>query len=87
LAVSDLAFDRGPASDPGLANSSAKAADVVKGASAFDGKVASIKMETTKLGWGVRIRTWEWRNQNPLIWFLKSMHVLKNCQIRPIIDQ
>jgi hypothetical protein len=47
LAVSDLVFDRGPASDPGLASVSAKVSGVVKGASVFDGKVAlSNQMKT-----------------------------------------
>jgi hypothetical protein len=39
-AVSDLVFDRGPASDRGLASVSAKVSGVVKGASVFGGKMA-----------------------------------------------
>jgi hypothetical protein len=26
------------------------------------------------LGWGARIRTWEWRNQNPLPYHLATPH-------------
>ena len=29
---------------------------------------------TTKIGWGARIRTWEWRNQNPLPYHLATPH-------------
>src|SRR5262249_15586066 len=28
-------------------------------------------------GWGARIRTWEWRNQNPTISPILSTHILK----------
>src|SRR5262249_21747660 len=31
-----------------------------------------------KVGWGARIRTWEWRNQNPTISNEKSTRILKN---------
>ena len=30
--------------------------------------------ETASAGWGARIRTWEWRNQNPLPYHLATPH-------------
>src|SRR5262245_11587904 len=30
--------------------------------------------ETRMAGWGARIRTWEWRNQNPLPYHLATPH-------------
>jgi hypothetical protein len=36
--------------------------------------------ETALAGWGARIRTWEWRNQNPPIPPYFSMIILKNWQ-------
>jgi hypothetical protein len=34
--------------------------------------------ETALAGWGARIRTWEWRNQNPRVPPLISRIILKN---------
>jgi hypothetical protein len=36
--------------------------------------------ETGLVGWGARTRTWEWRNQNPLISRVSSMPILKYDQ-------
>jgi hypothetical protein len=35
-------------------------------------------------GWGARIRTWEWRNQNPLSLFVESRSILKNYRFLPL---
>src|SRR5262249_38756971 len=32
------------------------------------------------VGWGGRIRTSAWRNQNPTTFLLKSMHILRNSR-------
>jgi hypothetical protein len=37
--------------------------------------------ETALAGWGARIRTWEWRNQNPPVPPLISTIILKNPRI------
>ena len=37
-----------------------------------------------EFGWGARIRTWEWRNQNPLPYHLATPHRAVGLPIRPL---
>jgi hypothetical protein len=43
-----------------------------------------IMVETGLAGWGARIRTWEWRNQNPLPYHLATPHRLLMNRARTI---
>ena len=36
-----------------------------------------------KLGWGARIRTWEWRNQNPLPYHLATPQQVPESRTEP----
>ena len=38
----------------------------------------TVKHRTGAIGWGTRIRTWEWRDQNPLPYRLAIPHPLRN---------
>src|SRR5712672_1121217 len=46
-----------------------------------DGSSGNNGVETALAGWGARIRTWEWRNQNPPVPPLISTIILKNPRI------
>jgi hypothetical protein len=35
----------------------------------------------SRLGWGARIRTWGWRNQNPLPYHLATPQKKANCYV------
>ena len=57
-------------------------------AAANPGKVAtspSLKFagQRTVAGWGARIRTWEWRNQNPLPYHLATPHRGRTILVAP----
>src|SRR6266540_1394355 len=45
-----------------------------RGTAPFRQAVPHLAVETGLGGWGARIRTWEWRNQNPLPYHLATPH-------------
>src|SRR5215471_3592298 len=44
------------------------------------GRLIGQHRETGHCGWGARIRTWEWRNQNPTVSLLVSARILKKSR-------
>jgi hypothetical protein len=48
-----------------------------------NGESKNAKNVARSAGWGARIRTWEWRNQNPSTSLAKSIRFLKKIENSP----